>query len=246
MDNTYVSYIVVLLILRIAMVSYCVEKAGNLNRNKTEWGIFGFIFPLVALIWIQFMKPVPKNILINVNPANPNITEKNEKFKSQKETLWQLKKENCLTDEEYEEKLMMISEQEKVEKSSREEELINQKVKHQIEPIVSKLKHLLESELLTKDEYDLKVNKLFSDKKMKMIENISTRGELIRIDYDQLSEEQKDKVKDLIHRPRYEGIILVELADDNVWSATEDEYINLKLDDNSQHKYKYVILPDNF
>lgn len=49
---------VVLLVVRIVITIYCVNKAGELNRSKGGWGIFGFFLPIVALIWIQFMKPI--------------------------------------------------------------------------------------------------------------------------------------------------------------------------------------------
>jgi hypothetical protein len=47
----------ILLIVRIIITIYCVNKAGELKRNKVGWGLFGFFLPIVALIWIQFIKP---------------------------------------------------------------------------------------------------------------------------------------------------------------------------------------------
>lgn len=46
------------LIFRIIGVIVCVNKAKELNRSTGGWGFFGFIMPLIAIIWIQFMKPV--------------------------------------------------------------------------------------------------------------------------------------------------------------------------------------------
>lgn len=46
-----------LMLLRIGITIYCVNKAGQLNRSQAGWGIFGFFLPLIAVIWIQFMKP---------------------------------------------------------------------------------------------------------------------------------------------------------------------------------------------
>ena len=43
-------------LIRIASTVYCVDKAGKLNRSKSEWGFLAFFFPLIAFIWIQFMK----------------------------------------------------------------------------------------------------------------------------------------------------------------------------------------------
>lgn len=45
-------------ILRIVIMAFCINKSGKLNRSKWGWGIFGFFMPLVAIIWIQFMKPI--------------------------------------------------------------------------------------------------------------------------------------------------------------------------------------------
>lgn len=45
-------------ILRIIITVYCVNKAGSLNRSKSGWGLFAFFIPLVAVVWIQFMKPL--------------------------------------------------------------------------------------------------------------------------------------------------------------------------------------------
>ena len=59
---------IVLLILRILVTIYCVNRARDLNRNKTGWGIFAFCIPILAIIWIQFIKPisnVEKNESIN-------------------------------------------------------------------------------------------------------------------------------------------------------------------------------------
>ena len=44
--------------LRIVGVIVCSNKAKELNRSAGGWGFFGFISPILAMIWIQFMKPV--------------------------------------------------------------------------------------------------------------------------------------------------------------------------------------------
>ncbi len=56
-DSGGAIFTIVLLVIRIIITVYCVNKAGDLNRSKGGWGIFGFLLPIVALIWIQFMKP---------------------------------------------------------------------------------------------------------------------------------------------------------------------------------------------
>lgn len=44
--------------LRILGAIVCSNKASSLNRNAGSWGVWGFIFPIIAMIWIQFMKPI--------------------------------------------------------------------------------------------------------------------------------------------------------------------------------------------
>lgn len=52
--------LIVVLILRVVGVIVCVNKAKELNRSAGGWGFFGFVSPILAMIWIQFMKPVMK------------------------------------------------------------------------------------------------------------------------------------------------------------------------------------------
>ena len=51
---------IIVFVLRIVGVIVCTMKAEELNRSKTGWGLFGFISPIIAMIWIQFMKPIIK------------------------------------------------------------------------------------------------------------------------------------------------------------------------------------------
>lgn len=44
-------------VFRIVITVICVNKAKKLNRNAFGWGFFGLILPIIAIIWIQFMKP---------------------------------------------------------------------------------------------------------------------------------------------------------------------------------------------
>lgn len=56
------------LVLRIVGAIVCSNKAKELNRSTGGWGFFGFISPIIAMIWIQFMKPVmiwDSNVEIN-------------------------------------------------------------------------------------------------------------------------------------------------------------------------------------
>jgi len=57
MENEYAFIQVIILIIRIVITVYCVNKAKELNRSQLGWGVFAFIIPILAIIWIQFMKP---------------------------------------------------------------------------------------------------------------------------------------------------------------------------------------------
>ncbi|SFJ32620.1 hypothetical protein [Olleya namhaensis] len=48
------------LILRVIGVLVCVNKAKELNRDTGGWGFFGFVLPVIAMIWIYCLKPVMK------------------------------------------------------------------------------------------------------------------------------------------------------------------------------------------
>ncbi|MBK7035464.1 MAG: hypothetical protein IPH42_03730 [Bacteroidetes bacterium] len=43
--------------IRILITVYCIKRAGLLNRDKTIWGVFGFLSPLIAIIILSFLKP---------------------------------------------------------------------------------------------------------------------------------------------------------------------------------------------
>jgi hypothetical protein len=57
MENTSGFIMIVGLVLRIIGLVVCSKKATELNRSKIGWGIFGLFMPIIAMIWIQFMKP---------------------------------------------------------------------------------------------------------------------------------------------------------------------------------------------
>lgn len=49
--------VIIQLVLRIVGTVVCVNKAKSLNRSTGGWGFFGFVSPILAMIWIHFMKP---------------------------------------------------------------------------------------------------------------------------------------------------------------------------------------------
>jgi hypothetical protein len=48
------------LILRVIGLFYCKDKAKELNRSTGGWATFGFLSPIVAMIWINCIKPIMK------------------------------------------------------------------------------------------------------------------------------------------------------------------------------------------
>lgn len=68
MEDGRAIFMILGLVLRIVGAVVCSNKAKELNRSTGGWGFFGFISPIIAMIWIQFMKPVmvwDSNININ-------------------------------------------------------------------------------------------------------------------------------------------------------------------------------------
>lgn len=45
------------LLLRIVGAIVCFNKAKDLNRSTIGWAFFGFIMPIIAMIWIYCLKP---------------------------------------------------------------------------------------------------------------------------------------------------------------------------------------------
>ncbi len=50
----------ILFILRIVGAIVCSNKAKELNRSSVGWGFFGFVSPIIAMIWINCLKPITK------------------------------------------------------------------------------------------------------------------------------------------------------------------------------------------
>ena len=58
MEDGRAIFMIIGLALRIVGAVVCSNKAKELNRSTGGWGFFGFTSPIVAMIWIQFMKPI--------------------------------------------------------------------------------------------------------------------------------------------------------------------------------------------
>lgn len=52
--------VIIQLILKIVGVVVCSNKAKELNRSSVGWGFFGFVSPIIAMIWINCLKPITK------------------------------------------------------------------------------------------------------------------------------------------------------------------------------------------
>jgi hypothetical protein len=50
----------ILLALRVFGAYFCSQSATEKNRNSGGWGFFGFLSPIVAIIWISLLKPKTK------------------------------------------------------------------------------------------------------------------------------------------------------------------------------------------
>lgn len=48
------------LALRFIGLSYCKNKAKELNRSTGGWATFGFLSPILAMIWMNCLKPIIK------------------------------------------------------------------------------------------------------------------------------------------------------------------------------------------
>ena len=55
-DPSRAIFAIFTIVLRIIGAMYCSSKAKELNRNKGRWGFFGFVMPVIAMIWISFRK----------------------------------------------------------------------------------------------------------------------------------------------------------------------------------------------
>jgi hypothetical protein len=69
------------IILRVFGFIRCSSKATSLNRNITVWGVFGFASPIIAMIWIQFMKPhISWNKVSGIENSTPELSQQIKKY----------------------------------------------------------------------------------------------------------------------------------------------------------------------
>ncbi|HOZ83452.1 MAG TPA: hypothetical protein PKU82_11065 [Bacteroidia bacterium] len=73
MEDSKDIILILTFILRVVGAIVCSNKAKSLNRSSGSWGFFGFVFPILAMIWIQFMKPIiawEKNVNIETEKVS--------------------------------------------------------------------------------------------------------------------------------------------------------------------------------
>jgi hypothetical protein len=70
-------FLLVNIALRIYGAYYCSNKAIKLNRNSSGWGVFGFLSPIIALIWISNKSPII-NWEENAPLDSGNLKDENE------------------------------------------------------------------------------------------------------------------------------------------------------------------------
>jgi hypothetical protein len=51
--NEFGVLVIMWILLRLAGPIYCAVKADNLNRKPGIWAVFGFLFPIIAMIGIS-------------------------------------------------------------------------------------------------------------------------------------------------------------------------------------------------
>ena len=56
-DGSRAMLMIFLLILSIVGAVVCSNRAKELNRSTGSWGFFGFFMPIIAMIWVNCLKP---------------------------------------------------------------------------------------------------------------------------------------------------------------------------------------------
>lgn len=264
-QQTYVLLSVILIILRIIITVYCINRAEVLQRSKLGWGFFGFILPLLALIWIQFVKSKDKVLnpisqeakIISDNSttikSNPEIIDKLEVddleiLNQQIRSLKKIKNEGLLSEIEFNEKYNTLKIKEKsLFDSKMELEILHKRqrfentVNHEIQPIVDELEKLKNSGLLSDKEFKEKKEKLFNEKKAELLDN-----PLKKIHFTELIEWKKRAIRDLFLKNPNNKVFLNKKSDGNYFcSLSQEEFNNLKLTEDYKN-YFFVVLPKDF
>jgi hypothetical protein len=224
-ENLYFTIGICLLVIRIIILAYCVERAKELNRDQLGWGVLGFILPLIAAIWIKVLKPLPPKMPFTgkaegfvLNTGKDIIdSEDLQKILSQKESLYNLREKSFLSEDEYQDKLKLLKHKETrirqkqlEENENHKEELLDIYVQKQIEPLLINLKELSDAGLITQDEFDFKESQIFDSMKESVV-NMPCK----RVKIYQLMDWQKRAVRDLYKKSNGANFIFLQRSLEN-------------------------------
>jgi len=191
---------IISLIIWLVIIVYCVNKARDLNRDKFGWGLFAFLLPIIALIWIQFVDPIEdepiKETIIRKPEVIINVQKEKTVENNPLETLKDLKVKGIITNEEYEEKEKVISEQ--LRKQRVDDELRNwyQVVKSRIDkksqPLIALALKAKQDGVISEQEFEIKEKEILakcSDEILKQDINFNKSA------YNNLTKPKQDKVE---------------------------------------------------
>jgi hypothetical protein len=223
--------------------------------------IFGYVLKIGLIIGgillLSKKKPQPAKVMVIKNESidhgmsedivkNP-IQDELSSISKQIESVSELKAENLLTKEEYDEKIKILrqKEQEIIRKEGEtqlklKEKRLNSLANKQIDSIVKKLDDLLSNGVLTQDEYKIKRELALMNAQKQLLENPCKKQ-----DFNKLKEWQKRAVRDYYLKSNGEYIILLKWRKGNIYSFSEEEFVELKIKEDLTEYYQ-IELPTNF
>jgi hypothetical protein len=205
---------IISLIIWIAIIIYCVNKADDLNRDKFGWGIFSFFFPIIAVIWIQFIDPIEDDETSKIPNKKPqiiiNIQKTDTDLKDPLETLNELKAKGIITESEFEEKHKVISEQIRQNKVDGElhdwYQILKKRIDIKSKPLIELALKAKTDGVISEIEYEAKEKEIFA----KCSSEILKRDSFInKIAYNNLSQHRKEKVESYLETVKGTEIIVL-------------------------------------
>ena len=247
--------------LRIGITIYCISRAKDLNRSQFGWGVFGLLLPLLALIWILFLKTKQLNPQATINDiqssAELNLRAEEEKcnqllkeIELQKTEIQKLKLHNLLTDEEYiikEETVLKRNESIKQEldkiKLEQELEKVKTVINDEINSIIVTLENTFKSGLINQDELETKKLQLFNERYNTILglpycnPNFQFNMELLK--EKDLNSDQKNDLRHAFHSFKIGNVILYSKSTKKLTKVSSKEFIKFN-SSNDASKYFYV------
>lgn len=62
-------FYLLILVVRVICTILCYNQAKSINRNAISWAVAGFIFPIIATIWVFSLKNIRQPI--EISPPKP-------------------------------------------------------------------------------------------------------------------------------------------------------------------------------